>query len=456
MPEDRPLLTPFRKQGSQTAIAFVHGFGGDAAGTWGNFPRLLQDEGALKGWDIFSVGYATKLVPDIVGIWKANAPIDRLAGMFYTAAMYDQLGAYKSLVIISHSMGGLVTQRALVDHDDLAVRVSHIFLFGTPSGGLKKAGPFGFLKRQTRDMGENSEFITDLRKRWSEKFESHSPFRFWTVAGDQDEFVPSDSSLNPFPRNECLVVPGDHLSIVKPASADFLGFKIVVNGIRGDAAPAGPGNAARVAVESREFVRAIQMLEPHKDELDARGLVDLALALEETGRQQDAIALLESKAGEDTDPIGVLAGRLKRRWLAERRRSDAVHAMERYKQGYDLSVAKQDHAQAFYHGINIAFMELAYGSDQDAASTVAADVLKHCGQAKRDFWRLATEGDAYLILGDNATAIARYREAIAMNPNPRQLKSMYQQALRLADLLNEEDVEKQLDALCRGEQEAHA
>ncbi len=90
------------------------------------------------------MGYATKLVPDIVGIWKANAPIDRLAGMFYTAAMYDQLGAYKSLVIISHSMGGLVTQRALVDHEDLAVRVSHVFLFGTPSGGLKKAGPFGF------------------------------------------------------------------------------------------------------------------------------------------------------------------------------------------------------------------------------------------------------------------------------------------------------------------------
>ena len=98
----------------------------------------------LKDWDIFSVGYATKLVPDIVGIWKANAPIDPLAGMFYTAAMYDQLGAYKSLVIISHSMGGLVTQRALVDHDDLAVRVSHVFLFGTPSAGLKKAGPFGF------------------------------------------------------------------------------------------------------------------------------------------------------------------------------------------------------------------------------------------------------------------------------------------------------------------------
>jgi hypothetical protein len=130
--------------------------------------------------------------------------------------------------------------------------------------------------------------------------------------------------------------------------------------------------------------------------------------------------------------------------------------MERYKQGYELALAKQDHAQAFYHGINIAFMELAYGSDHDAASAIAADVLKHCALAKLDFWRIATEGDAHLILGDNTIAVARYREAVALNPKPRELKSMYQQALRLADLLNEEEMEKQLNALCRGEQEAHA
>ena len=153
MPEDRPLLTPFRKQGSKTAIAFVHGFGGDATGTWGNFPRLLQDESALKDWDIFSVGYATKLVPDIVGIWKANAPIDRLAGMFYTAAMYDQLGAYKSLVIISHSMGGLVTQRALVDHDDLAVRVSHVFLLWNTERRPEEGGPFRISKAANAGYG---------------------------------------------------------------------------------------------------------------------------------------------------------------------------------------------------------------------------------------------------------------------------------------------------------------
>lgn len=453
---DVPLLTPFRQQGAKAAVLFVHGFSGNPAATFGEFPRFITEDARLNGWDLFSIGYVTKLVPDIVGVWKANAPIDRLAELLYAATAQPPLSDYASLAFVSHSMGGLVTQRALVDHGPLAQRVSHVFLFGTPSGGLKKAGPFSFLKRQARDMGENSDFIKDLRSRWTTQFSARSPFQFRTVAGDQDEFVPSDSSLNPFPADQRCVVPGDHLTIVKPASADFLGFKFVVNGIVGDAAPAGPRNAARVAVESREFVRAIQMLEPHKNELDSRALVDLALALDETGRQNEAIELLERNAGTDTDPLGVLAGRLKRRWLAERRRADAVRAMELYKQAYDLSAAKPDHEQAHYHGVNIAFMELAYGSDHEAASAMADKVLQHCVQAPRDFWRLATEADANLILGDGSKATSLYREAVAMNPQPRWLKSMYQQALRLADLLNEQEVEAQIEALCSGEQGTHA
>ncbi len=160
-------------------------------------------------------------------------------------------------------------------------------------------------------MGEDSEFIRDLRARWREKFTSSAPFQFRTIAGDQDEFVPSDSSLTPFPLAQQAVVAGNHLSIVKPAGADNLGVRIVVRGIMGDAAPAGPRNSARVAVESRELLQAIRELEPHKDELDAQGTVALSLALEETGRQQEAIALLQgstnAKHREDTDPLGVLA-----------------------------------------------------------------------------------------------------------------------------------------------------
>ncbi len=36
------LVTVSERPQSETAIIFVHGFGGDAEATWGEFPRLLK------------------------------------------------------------------------------------------------------------------------------------------------------------------------------------------------------------------------------------------------------------------------------------------------------------------------------------------------------------------------------------------------------------------------------
>lgn len=448
-----PTVSAIRSANSQTAILFVHGFGGDWKKTWGEFPKLVAADKRLNDWDIYSIGYATALLPDIVGIWSANAPLDRLSLLLHAAATQPPLAACKSLVIVAHSMGGLITQRALLDHPDLTKRISHVFLFGTPSAGLSKASPFTFWKRQVRDMAEDGDFIKDVRTRWPSALGAPMPFRFWTVAGDQDEFVPSSSSLTPFPLQQREVVAGNHLTIVKPASDADLGLKIVINGISGDAFPAGPGNAARVAIEARQFAAVIAELEPNAAKgLDPRALVNLALALDGVGRREDAIKVLETHKGKATDPLGALAGRIKRRWLVEHVQADAERTLELYRQGYERSVQNGDPAQAYYHGINVAFMELAYRSDENAAREMAAGCLDHCKKARRDFWCVGTEADAHLILRENGAALNAYKEAVAMNPQPWELRSMYQQALRLADLLRDKKAEDAINAICRGDE----
>jgi hypothetical protein len=182
-----------------------------------------------------------------------------------------------------------------------------VFLYGTPSGGLSKAGRFSFLKRQVRDMADTSDFITTLRSHWKAEFEPNAPFLFKTVAGDQDEFVPS-SSLDPFSPSHRIVVPGNHLDIVKPANATCLSTQIILNSLVADASEAGPRNAAALAIESRDFVQAVRLLEGHEAELDAQGLVQLALALDSTGRPEEAITLLDRYAGEETDPMAYWLG----------------------------------------------------------------------------------------------------------------------------------------------------
>ena len=139
-----------------------------------------------------------------------------------------------------------------------------------------------------------------------------SPFKFCVVAGDQDEFVPRRSWLEPFQEvipQQCFVIPGNHLSLVKPEAAERLALQLVLKTIIGEASAAGPGNAARVALEAREFHETIRLLEPNHDQLDRPALVQLALAYEGVGRQADAIYLLERNLAT-TDAIGVLAGRL--------------------------------------------------------------------------------------------------------------------------------------------------
>jgi tetratricopeptide (TPR) repeat protein/cellulose biosynthesis protein BcsQ len=460
--KDIPVLITHRDANSKAAIIFIHGFGGDPTETWGSFPDLLTEEESTSRWDIYSLGYQSKLRLDLVGIWAADPDIPKLALYMRTVCDTPPLDSYKNLVIIAHSMGGLVVQRALLDYDDLLKRVSHVFLFGTPSGGLKKVSLFQRLKRQFRDMAHDGPFIKDMRSRWKKKFgplsDQKPPFKFWSVAGDCDEFVPAESSLKAFPENtfpncKVAVVRGNHLDIVKPDDSKSMSFQIVVKGLRGRAAITGPWNSAAVAVESRNFLRAVELLEPNKNELDDAALVQLALALEGIGRQDDALKLLEERNPSTTDAIGVLAGRIKRRWLAERRDSDAKKARALYARAFQMAEAANDSEQAYYHGINVAFMDLASGDNRRLAKKQARDmalkVLEHCRKSEPHYWRFATEGDAHLLLGETEAAMENYQKVLEQEPPPRDIESVYQQAVKVADLLGDRAAAAQLDEIFR-------
>ena len=118
--------------------------------------------------------------------------------------------------------------------------------------------------------------------------------------------------------------------------------------------------------------------------------------------------------------------------------------MELYSQAYGLS-EKSDPAQAYYHAINIAFMKLVFNGSLPDAQFWARRVLEHCSAAAKaevspDAWRLATEGEANLLLGDFPQALQLYQEAIATKPDPWQLESMYMQALETARQLKSKQV----------------
>ena len=432
---------------NETAIVFVHGFTGDVAKTWGRIPALLEDDPCLNEWDMLGFGYKSTRRFDLTGLWSSDARLEEIAIMLQTRPELSPQ-KYKRLAFVAHSMGGLVVQQALVSYEDLRNRTSHVVLFGTPSGGLEKAGFASFWKRQIQNMKAAGPFIKVLREKWTSlKLDSAPPFAFVAVAGELDQFVPPESSLGPFPKSKGAVIPGNHLTMLDAESANAPSVQKILQTLCEDGAKQGVQSAAKVAIETGEFGDIIHRLwpdrvsKPHQfpDSLDDYGAIQLAIALEKTGDSIAAVGLLKSHKPKGTDVLGVLAGRLKRRWWLTSKADDLEDARKLYQEAYDRSVAKNppDHDQAYYHGINLAYLAVAAQRDFISGRAMASKVLGHASQALDPgyrHWRLATEGDALMILGRSDDAIAKYIEAAAPGLKPWEASSMEEQALRIADL----------------------
>jgi tetratricopeptide (TPR) repeat protein len=221
---------------------FVHGFTGEKTATWGKFPELIENDGQLQDFDFLFWGYPTDVnfLNTVTRYGWSDIPTIPVVGQALRTLLDNQAGAYDRLALVGHSMGGLAIQafvlgelnRGRRDHLD---RLTEILLYGTPSGGLKKAGWWvKYVNTQARDMAISGEFIATLRSQWATVVDGHrtkpdrlARFKLTLVAGIKDQFVPQSSSLDPFPLDEQEVVPGNHIEMVKPDSAAALCYTLL-------------------------------------------------------------------------------------------------------------------------------------------------------------------------------------------------------------------------------------
>lgn len=141
----------------------------------------------------------------------------------------------------------------------------------------------------------------------------------------------------------------------------------------------------------------------------------LALALARSGSTVKANCLLlelVETGTADGETISILARTHKDLYLQattlEEKQEQLKLAAQRYEQAYQLS-------GSYYPGINAATINLLRG-EETTAREIAAHVQKQClEESEKDYWLLATLGEASLILRDWSAAEKWYQEALAIS-----------------------------------------
>ncbi len=430
--------------GCDRAVVFLHGFSGDRDDTWDRLP--YQFGTVVPDWDIYTLGYATTLLPDILGVWSADPDLPILATMLATQARIDPLRRYGSLAVVAHSMGGLVVQRALVDDPGLADRVEKVFLFGTPSAGLRKVPWLAFWKRQLRNMASGGEFISALRRDWAARFEPEPPFDLWVIAGERDQFVPSQSSLVPFPRQFHHVVPGDHLSMIRAADTESPSVRLLKAALSSTLVADETTAPLTLAAEIPDSAVS-ELIEAYGDGMSQQDVVRAALALERNGKRDEAMALLRRYQTLGTDVQGTLAGRIKRMWIETEEIGFARLALHLYQEALSVARRSDDRNQIYYHAINIAFLEFVVFDRIKHAREMAELALNNAALATSNAWSVATQAEANLYLGHRNLALELYNRMLEFKAEPWQHASMALQAGQIAGKLKDSQLADSLEEI---------
>ena len=253
---------PSSAESPDTAIVFVHGFGGKPTGTWRNFQGLVDEYSGKYPWwktsDLFFYAYDS-----------LHTPIRRNASLLGTFVEHVWSGKwrstdspsgsveYKHLIFAGHSEGGVVIRRLILDrYDAIKVKIrtanpeidpasyraamktglasdfilaSHLRLFAPACRGTNFSSLVGFLTSLSHlvsaltstflvrnELLKDSPVLTTLQAATEAahaEFETVRSLFTQPMFGDSDQIVYAESY-----REETLLwdVGHDHFSVCKP------------------------------------------------------------------------------------------------------------------------------------------------------------------------------------------------------------------------------------------------
>jgi WD40 repeat protein len=238
------------RPGQGKVIALIHGIGARSAlDYWHAFLQVLQIDEKLQDFGLFVWKYPTHLEP---GLWRnlldsvkgatlrESSPRIKVLGGVWNTTYQAQFADYRDVILICHSMGGLVIKSWVIDtlekgQSQQLDSVRHITFYATPHEGAPVTTLTSWNK-QLKDMQLDSPFIEEVGQRWYEHvvawkekpldasnrlYNRYIPHL--VIAGANDNVVPMRSAS--IRGMDTTLVFGDHSQVIQPQDASDSRYK---------------------------------------------------------------------------------------------------------------------------------------------------------------------------------------------------------------------------------------
>ncbi|CAA6825523.1 MAG: Unknown protein [uncultured Sulfurovum sp.] len=215
----------------------MHGLGGSKE-TWGEFPKLIENDEAFRDFDFSIYEYPSSIVSvkDIVSpfskllsifIPPSNLPSIQEIAEGLRSELRIRYAEYEEIYLVTHSMGGLVARKYLIDalkDDATTLRIKKLLLYAVPNNGSDWAELSRLYEhKQIKQLAKKSDFMTLLNKENRfYKLEEHLDVLY--VVGLQDAVVDEHSALGYWGNTQYESLHKGHMDIVKPKDKNDLSY----------------------------------------------------------------------------------------------------------------------------------------------------------------------------------------------------------------------------------------
>ena len=211
---------------NKNLIIFIHGFLGNSQETWRKFPKLIEEDHSFDHTNIFSVNYPTSILGPNLYIYDIASSLD---DELNRAKIED----YDNVVIIAHSIGGLVARKLIIQRKNHKEKITNIHLLveiATPHRGVDPSAYFkglGWSDKIMEEINPESSFLLDLCDDWSGIDQYQRPKSLCIVSGN-DGLVSVDSAKFECDSFEDLSEYDHwgHTELVKPENFEDKRYKI--------------------------------------------------------------------------------------------------------------------------------------------------------------------------------------------------------------------------------------